>query len=340
MSKRRSDNDPDAMVIRLCRTNKWNDVLQHLEQNPSLATARIIMDNHIATTIIHQAINSKSDNKVREHVIMTILRMAPQAASIRNGYNSLPLHVICQRNTKMDSQTKERLILALIQAYPESLVEAGGVGQRTPLHIIFTDYTSPALVRHMIEMAPRACFMRDKNGWLPIHVACSRHCSPEKLRLLLDAYPASLHETVPSGETLLKLAKDRATKSHPNYALINELNRFLEADGGIRGAVEPHPAPAPLVEHRDDDFNLNGGQVFYAAGAEVAMLEPIPVTYPVTTTHSFSFKQDQSPAVETDANLLLQFHRTAQDDLRDDGGDDGEAMDVSEDAFDGEVVGV
>jgi hypothetical protein len=138
---------------------------------------------------------------------------------------------------------------------------------------------------------------------------------------------------------LLKLAKDRATKSHPNYALINELNRFLEADGGSRGVVmEPHPS-APLVEHRDDEFNPpNGHQVFYAAGAEFAMPEPIPVTYPVATTHSFSVKQEQSPSAETDANLLLQFHRTAQDDIRDDGG--GEAMDMSEDGFAGEVIGV
>jgi len=50
----------------------------------------------------------------------------------------LPLHVIAQRNTKMDSATKETLIRDLMHAYPAALTQQGGVGMRTPLHIIFT----------------------------------------------------------------------------------------------------------------------------------------------------------------------------------------------------------
>jgi len=64
--------------------------------------------------------------------------MAPQAAAIKNGYGSLPLHVISQRNTKLDAPTKELLISELVLAYKGALVEQGGVGMRTPLHIIFT----------------------------------------------------------------------------------------------------------------------------------------------------------------------------------------------------------
>jgi hypothetical protein len=51
---------------------------------------------------------------------------------------SLSLHCACQRNVKLDAKTKEKVILALINAYPGALVEQGGVGRRTPLHIIFT----------------------------------------------------------------------------------------------------------------------------------------------------------------------------------------------------------
>lgn len=91
----------------------------------------LIMDNNIATTILHQAISSKSNTQARAAVIMAILEQTPLAANIRNGYGSLPIHVICQRNTKMDSQTKERLITALIDACPSTLLEAGGVGGRT-----------------------------------------------------------------------------------------------------------------------------------------------------------------------------------------------------------------
>lgn len=102
----------------------------------------MIMDNHISTTILHQAITAKGDTKARARVIREILEMAPEAAAIKNGYGSLPLHVIAQRNTKMDAPTKEILINELVRAYTGALVEEGGVGKRTPLHIIFTGKVS------------------------------------------------------------------------------------------------------------------------------------------------------------------------------------------------------
>lgn len=150
---------------------------------------------------------------------------------VKNGYGSLPLHVILQRNTKMDSTTKEHLAYALVEANAEALVVEGGVGKRTPLHIAFTDYISPALACYMIQVGRRATTMKDKKGWLPIHVACSRHCSPEKLQMLLDASPSSLHELTKDGQSLLSLAMSTATKSHPNFALIRKLKEELHKAG-------------------------------------------------------------------------------------------------------------
>jgi len=69
--------------------------------------------------------------------------------------------------------------------------------------------------------------MKDKKGFLPAHVACSRHCSPEKLRMVLAVNPDSLYDKTLKGDTLLSLATSTATKSHPNYALIDELQKQL-----------------------------------------------------------------------------------------------------------------
>lgn len=101
--------------------------------------------------------------------------------------------------------------------------QKGGVGRRTPIHVLFTDYISSRLTQLMIEACPEATFMKDKNGFLPAHVACSRHCSPQKLQVLLEANPSALYDTTLDGRTLLSLAKTTATKSHPNYALIDAL---------------------------------------------------------------------------------------------------------------------
>lgn len=286
-------------VFQLCRSNRWNQVNECVRRDPFIAVTPLIMDNNISTTILHQAISSKSDTKARAAVIQVVLDLAPKAAAIRNGYGSLPIHVICQRNTKMDSQTKETLIMALIKAYPESLLEAGGVGGRTPLHIVFTDYVSPQLIRTMIDMGRGACFMRDKKGWLPIHMACSRHCSPEKLRMLLDAYPKSLHAKTPDGESLLCLATSRATKSHPNYALISELKELLKS-------------------WKDDDDDSDMNQMQCASPGEgydmhpvdrhmvTPDMKPIPRMQPQHKSEVASLDDATAPA-----DLLLHFHRTS-----------------------------
>jgi hypothetical protein len=125
-------------VFQLCKKNMWTSVLNCVRNNPRIATTSMTMQNNIATTIIHQAITSKGDTAPRAKVVEEILNVTPEAAAIRNGYGSLPLHVIAQRNTKMDAMTKERLIRKLLAACPRALIQQGGVGLRTPLHIIFT----------------------------------------------------------------------------------------------------------------------------------------------------------------------------------------------------------
>ena len=115
------------------------------------------------------------------------------------------------------------------------------------------DYISPALTSTMIHYGRQACFMRDKKGFLPIHVACSRHCSPEKLEMLLEVNPASLFAETDDNRSLLALAKGTATKSHPNYALISEIERRLEM-ASLSAATPPRgtdPFHVPPTKQED-----------------------------------------------------------------------------------------
>lgn len=68
--------------------------------------------------------------------------------------------------------------------------------------------------------------MRDSKGFLPAHCACTRHCSPEKIRLLLDVNPEALFAKSNEGESLMDLTRSTATKAHPNHGLIDELERI------------------------------------------------------------------------------------------------------------------
>mmetsp|Transcript_13925 Transcript_13925/g.29319 ORF Transcript_13925/g.29319 Transcript_13925/m.29319 type:complete len:663 (-) Transcript_13925:431-2419(-) len=237
-------------VFLMCRGNQWNSVLNSIRSNRLIQTTNITTDNNFPTTVIHQAIRSKGDINKRAIVIKEILQVTPHAAYMKNGLGSLPLHVICQRNVKMNSATKETLIRDLINAYSESLTVRGGVAKRTPLHIIFTDYVSAAVPELMIHYGREACFMRDKNGFLPAHVACSRHCSLEKLKMLLDVNPGALFEKTNDGKTPLDLAKLKATKSHPNVALITDIERRVKT-ASLRVSA------SVAMGHFDAGFDLN-----------------------------------------------------------------------------------
>jgi hypothetical protein len=89
---------PETMnaVFQLCRIDDWGSVLTYLESNPTIGITPMVMDNHITTTVLHQAITSKGDTELRAQLIRKILKKTPEAAKIKNGYGSLPLHVISQ----------------------------------------------------------------------------------------------------------------------------------------------------------------------------------------------------------------------------------------------------
>jgi hypothetical protein len=122
----------------MCKNNHWDTLLQVLWKHPSIAMKMLVMNNRITTTILHQLIYAKGHQESRAKLIRCILTNTPMAASIPNGFGSLPIHVIAQRNTNFSAATKEALIYDLLSAYPQSSVVAGGKGKRTPLHILFT----------------------------------------------------------------------------------------------------------------------------------------------------------------------------------------------------------
>ena len=69
--------------------------------------------------------------------------------------------------------------------------------------------------------------------------------------MLLEVNPNSLYATTNEGYTLLSLAQSTATKSHPNYALIEELKRKHDQS--------PAPHPARVVSN--DAGTSNGEEV-------------------------------------------------------------------------------
>jgi len=220
-------------LITLCKQEKWAELTYLISINPLLASASFPSGKNYTTTILHQVIASKGDAIDRAGMMRSILTTRPSAAAVKNAHGNLPIHSLASSSRNMNVKTKEELFRGLIHAYPASLTIASGTNERTPLHIFVHDFISPALCHTLLTIRPEAAKIRDKEGWLPIHLACSSsNCRLEIVRMLLNAYPQSIGETTNDGKTPLMIVNGVATKKRPMKGVIEELTKRLQADTG------------------------------------------------------------------------------------------------------------
>jgi len=234
--------NPAAFIMKLCRGNKWAELNAFIEARPDTILTVLAHDksnpedakestDYQTTSILHKVLRSRSTNLCgRVTVINTILQSphAQQACRVKsNPQGTLPLHVALHRDNKMDTTTREQVVAALVKVYPEATIaQAAG---KTPLHIMSRQYSSTVVARILIEVCPSASKIRDDKGWLPIHHACRWRSSPEKLKLLIDAYPESvLAKTEQDGLLPMDLVVSNATKSRPHLALISMLKESMK----------------------------------------------------------------------------------------------------------------
>lgn len=184
----------------------------------------------------------------------------------------------------------------------------------------------------MIQAGAQACFMKDRKGYLPAHVACSRHCSPEKLQLLLNANPASLFATTNDGHTLLSLATSTATKSHPNYALIDDLRNRLDFAGtqqgrqlrmptSIRGG-DIHTVPNRVSSEETTDYADSASDGSPANRGICVAAATAPAPAPATRSRKRKIASDEegnhrAPDDKEQAHLLLHFYRQTDQEIGD-----------------------
>jgi hypothetical protein len=125
-------------ISKLCRENRWRSLRDMLKRKPQLSLVSFVTDKRTRSTILHEAIISEDTSDIgdRSDCIQDILSRCPEAAKIKHGRGSLPLHSIARRSKGMDPTTRESLFKKLIAAYPEALVtkKDDNLG-RTPVHV-------------------------------------------------------------------------------------------------------------------------------------------------------------------------------------------------------------
>jgi ankyrin repeat protein len=133
---------------------------------------------------LHRAIHCEAS----PDVIKILIDAYPKATEIEDNYGHLPIHIA------INSKASPEAIKVLLDANPAvSEIEDCG---RLPIHSALYYKASPDVIKLILDANPKVAEIPDKDGQLPIHIACDKYYNGrdllDKLDILLLAYPESI----------------------------------------------------------------------------------------------------------------------------------------------------
>jgi ankyrin repeat protein len=152
-------------------------------------------------TPVHLAIATGGARDVVEYLV----HWRPAMVREQDGDGNLPIHYAGWHHDeawRADADAAR----ALIEAWPESLLEANHAGE-LPVHRA-VQASSPALVQVLAELSPQSLHARNAAGLTPLHLAVARgpDASPGVVACLLDQHPGVLQQRDAHGLLPMALA--------------------------------------------------------------------------------------------------------------------------------------
>lgn len=144
------------------------------------------------------------ENKAPIKVINALLEVYyPEATREKNDSGQLPLHICCENKAPMD------VIRALLKEYPgSSQVRMGERCQYLlPLHFAFGNNWPVDVIDDLLKTYPEAA-KEEGAGKLPLHYACGNNAYPplEVIEALINAYPNAISAKDKNGNLPLHIA--------------------------------------------------------------------------------------------------------------------------------------
>lgn len=152
--------------------------------------------------------------------ICNLLGEHAAGASHQDNFGCLPLHLVAQNGEAWDAQVQ-----ALYDGNPAAVRVRTGVKMknRLPLHFAAANEgTHISMIKKLIEYNPQAASQADRNGMLPLHLACKAGHSWDVISLIHKAYPAAVEQAAQNkkGEYALHMA---AASENSDGKLLSEL---------------------------------------------------------------------------------------------------------------------
>ena len=178
------------------------------------------------------------------------------AKAVAEKGNIPPLHAACSNGAPI------QVIKALLNANPSAAQAKSGIHDRLPLHCLLASPlpVSDTVVAALVEAFPGACRVSDKNGCLPIHLACqAAPVSDDIFTSILSMYPEGAYARNFAGMYPLHIAaanKDTTTKKTALAALDRgTLYASISKMTAIRLSKEHEAKTMSLEKGRADKLN-------------------------------------------------------------------------------------
>lgn len=218
-----------SRLFALCTSKRWSDVLELIRSNPNEAKSLQSTGKRGAAPIsVLQIVlaHARCRGDVPLCVVEALLETAPRMASQRHLYTgNLPLHAVFY-NPFYSASKRTQIAEKIMAACPESVMMKNK-DERTPLHTICSQHCNQEPILALLKAAPQTASWTDKNGDLPIHLACRSLKSPNKsIRALFDAFPGGLWEKNGSGLTPLDIARLHHSMSAKHESRIDLLEKL------------------------------------------------------------------------------------------------------------------
>jgi len=138
------------------------------------------------TTPLHYAVA----NGAPDEVVQVLFKAFPEAAEVKTEAGAYPLHYAAAHAQDTDAH-----VLMLLKAFPAAVKEANEIGWY-PLHFACQRRASNKVILALLDAYPEAAAIRDKTDqYMPLHhLIAEGRGSNEAIMAVLDAYPQAARE--------------------------------------------------------------------------------------------------------------------------------------------------
>lgn len=197
------NTDKYTDLARSVMKQQWNAVVAHAATNEirsgqSMWFERKAVDGTVLRQLpIHEACNMSAPDAS----LLALIDARPQDTQVTDSNGTLAIHIALA-----NTDTSDKVILALLEVNPDSLITADKRNDRLPLHIAFDSGASSKVIRSLIESYDKGLSVPDATGALPLHYAIRKSAHENIILSLLNKYPEGVSTADNNGWLPIHLA--------------------------------------------------------------------------------------------------------------------------------------